>query len=84
VKDLGLRWIANKVDFVEIFTALYESGAVKVANEGRQTRKEFLNSMMLVFSTKISNLEATLAAAKRRKRKNAPFTYELYQTFKAF
>jgi hypothetical protein len=80
-QDVTLQWTAEKVDFVEIFSALFDIGAVQSTTGKMINRKAFISTMMLVFNINIKNIDGTLATARRRKKNTAPFLYNLYRIF---
>lgn len=82
-QDVSLRWVAEKVDFVEIFSALFDVGAVQSTTGKMLNRKAFISTMMLVFNVNIKNIDGTLATARRRKKSSAPFIYNLYNMFRS-
>lgn len=84
-KDSGitlLQWNRNKVDFIELFTAVHESNSVIAKDKRKLTKKEFLQLLMWFFNIQIGHWEGTLAAAKNRKMDNeSPYIKELASTF---
>ncbi|MBU6157625.1 MAG: RteC domain-containing protein [Bacteroidetes bacterium] len=77
-----LQWQKEKVDFVELFVAIYESNSVKAINEKKLSKKDFFEILMWFFNIRIGHWHGTLNAAKARKiEKGSPYLNELLLTF---
>jgi len=77
-----LIWQKDKVDFVELFVAIYESKSVKSITEQKLSRKDFYEIVSWFFNVRIGHWHGTLNAAKARKiDKGSPYLSELVQTF---
>jgi hypothetical protein len=87
-KDSGvtnLQWNRNKVDFIELFVALYESNSIKASDQHKLTKKEFIQVLMWFFNIQVGHWERTLLAAKGRKMDSeSPFLKELVATFSSY
>ena len=76
------KWHRDKVDFVELFDAVYESDSVKLLDGQKPTKKAFFALLMWFFNIKIGHLAGTRSAAKSRKiEKGSPYLEELARTF---
>ncbi len=80
-----LQWNRNKVDFLELFTAIHESKSVKTIDDRKLTKKEFIELVMWFFNIQIKHWEGSLSAAKSRKNDNeSPYITELARVFKEY
>jgi hypothetical protein len=80
-----LHWQKGKVDFVELFVAIYESKSVKASNDQKLSKKDFFQVLSWFFNIRIGHLHGTLNAAKARKiDKGSPYLNELVQTFSEY
>ena len=79
-----IRWKRDKVDFIELFIAVYESNSVISTSKSKLTRKEFFGLLMWFFNIQIGNLDSPLTAAKNRKIENRPFLKELLDAFESY
>lgn len=76
------KWHRDKVDFVELFDAVYESDSVKLLDGQKPTKKAFFTLLMWFFNIKVGHLAGTRSAAKSRKiEKGSPYLEELARTF---
>jgi len=76
------KWHRDKVDFVELFDAVYESDSVKLLDGQKPTKKAFFALLMWFFNIKVGHLAGTRSAAKSRKiEKGSPYLEELARTF---
>jgi hypothetical protein len=76
------KWHRDKVDFVELFDAVYESDSVKLLDGQKPTKKAFFSLLMWFFNIKVGHLAGTRSAAKSRKiEKGSPYLEELARTF---
>jgi hypothetical protein len=76
------KWHRDKVDFVELFDAVYESDSVKMLDGQKPTKKAFFALLMWFFNIKVGHLAGTRSAAKSRKiEKGSPYLEELARTF---
>lgn len=81
----NLQWNRNKVDFIELFVALYESNSIKASDQHKLTKKEFIQVLMWFFNIQVGHWERTLLAAKGRKMDSeSPFLKELVATFSSY
>jgi hypothetical protein len=77
-----MQWTRSKVEFIELFTAIYESNAIKPLGQHRLLKKDYFNLLMWFFNINIGHLEGSLSAAKNRKtNKESPYLKELIQVF---
>ncbi|MFN8152823.1 MAG: RteC domain-containing protein [Bacteroidia bacterium] len=76
-----IRWKRDKVDFIELFIAVYESNAITSTSKSKLTRKEFFGLLMWFFNIQIGNLDSSLTAAKNRKIESSPYIKELLDAF---
>jgi hypothetical protein len=76
-----IQWKREKVEFIELFIAVYESNSVISTSKSKLTRKEFFGLLMWFFNIQIGNLDSSLTAAKNRKIENSPFLKELLVAF---
>jgi len=68
------KWHRDKVDFVELFDAVYESDSVKLLDGQKPTKKAFFALLMWFFNIKVGHLAGTRSAAKSRKiEKGSPY-----------
>jgi hypothetical protein len=79
-----IQWKRDKVEFIELFIAVYESNSVKSTAKSKMTRKEFFGLLMWFFNIQIGNLDSSLTAAKNRKIENSPFLKELMEVFESY
>lgn len=79
-----IQWKRDKVEFIELFVAVYESNAVKSISKSKVTRKEFFGLLMWFFNIQIGNLDSSLTAAKNRKIEQRPFLKELMDVFESY
>ena len=79
-----IQWKREKVEFIELFIAVYESNAIKSTTKDKITRKEFFGLLMWFFNIQIGNLDSSLTAAKNRKIENRPFLKELLDAFESY
>jgi hypothetical protein len=80
-----LQWQKEKVDFVELFVAIYESKSVKASNDQKLSKKDFFQILMWFFNIRIGHWQGTLNAAKARKiEKGSPYLNELVRTFSEY
>ena len=79
-----IEWKRDKVDFIELFIAVYESNSVISTSKSKLTRKEFFGLLMWFFNIQIGNLDSSLTAAKNRKIENSPFLKELLVAFESY
>ena len=76
-----IQWKRDKVEFIELFIAVYESNSVISTSKSKLTRKEFFGLLMWFFNIQIGNLDSSLTAAKNRKIESSPFIKELLDAF---
>lgn len=77
-----IQWQKEKVDFVELFVAVYESKSVKLINDQKLSKKDFFEILMWFFNIRIGHWPSTLSAAKGRKiDKGSPYLNELIESF---
>ena len=77
-----IQWQKEKVDFVELFVAVYESKSVKAINDQKLSKKDFFEILMWFFNIRIGHWHGTLNAAKSRKiEKGSPYLNELIEAF---
>ncbi|MFN6377624.1 MAG: RteC domain-containing protein [Flavobacteriales bacterium] len=79
-----IQWKRDKVEFIELFIAVYESNSVISTSKSKLTRKEFFGLLMWFFNIRIGNLDSSLTAAKNRKIENRPFLKELLDAFESY
>jgi hypothetical protein len=80
-----LQWQREKVDFVELFVAVFESNSVKAINGQKLSKKDYFLLMMWFFNVEVRHLHGTLNAAKARKiDKGSPYLNELVRTFSEY
>ena len=80
-----IQWQKEKVDFVELFVAVYESNSIKACNDQKLSKKDFFEALKWFFNIKIGHLHGTLNAAKSRKiEKGSPYLNELVRTFSEY
>ena len=75
-----LKWNSEKVHFVELLTALYESDSV-IGTNTKLTKKDFFQFLQWVFNIQIADVSGTLKAAKSRKTVDAPFLSRLVAVY---
>lgn len=75
-----LKWNSEKVDFVELLTALYESESV-VGIKAKLTKKDFFQFLQWAFNVPIGDVNGTLKAAKNRKTMEAPYLSHLVNVY---
>ena len=75
-----LKWNSEKVHFVELLTALYESDAV-IGINGKLTKKDFFQFLQWAFNVQIGDVNGTLKAAKSRKTMDAPYLSHLVNVY---
>jgi hypothetical protein len=84
-KDSGhtnIVWCRSKVDFIELFSSVYECQSIKSTNHKKITKKEFIQLLMWFFNLNVGNWETTLSAAKSRKlERESPYLKELLSSF---
>lgn len=78
-----VKWKIEKVHFVELVTALFESGCL-IGIGVRLTKKELFKFLMWVFNVHVADVNGTLKAAKNRKTVEAPFLEKLLDTYKEY
>lgn len=76
-----IQWQRDKVAFLELFTAVYESNSIKAINRPKMTKKEYYGLLMWFFNIPIGNIDSTLQAAKNRKIEQKPYLKELMDVF---
>jgi hypothetical protein len=76
-----IKWQRDKVAFIELFTAVYESNSIKAINRPKMTRKEYFGLLTWFFNIQIGNIDSTLQAAKNRKIEQKPYLKELMEVF---
>jgi hypothetical protein len=76
-----IQWQRDKVAFIELFTAVYESNSIKAINRPKMTRKEYFGLLTWFFNIQIGNIDSTLQAAKNRKIEQTPYLKELMDVF---
>lgn len=79
-----IQWKRDKVEFIELFIAVYESNAIKSTSKNKITRKEFFGLLMWFFNIQIGNLDSSLTAAKNRKIEQRPYLKELMDAFESY
>jgi len=79
-----IQWKREKVEFIELFIAVYESNAIKSTTKNKITRKEFFGLLMWFFNIQIGNLDSSLTAAKNRKIEHRPYLKELLDAFESY
>lgn len=79
-----IQWKREKVEFIELFIAVYESNAIKSTTKDKITRKEFFGLLMWFFNIRIGNLDSSLTAAKNRKIDHRPYLKELLDAFESY
>jgi hypothetical protein len=79
-----IQWKREKVEFIELFIAVYESNAIKSTTKDKITRKEFFGLLMWFFNIQIGNLDSSLTAAKNRKIEHRPYLKELLDAFESY
>ena len=79
-----IQWKREKVEFIELFIAVYESNAIKSTTKDKITRKEFFGLLMWFFNIRIGNLDSSLTAAKNRKIEHRPYLKELLDAFESY
>jgi hypothetical protein len=80
-----LQWQKDKVDFVELFVAVFESNSVKAINGQKLSKKDYFLLIMWFFNVEVRHLHGTLNAAKARKiDKGSPYLNELVRTFSEY
>lgn len=79
-----IEWKRDKVDFIELFVAVFESNAVKSISKSKMSRKEFFGLLMWFFNIQIGNLDSSLTAAKNRKIEHRPYLKELVEVFEEY
>ncbi|GAA4327618.1 hypothetical protein GCM10023149_31130 [Mucilaginibacter gynuensis] len=79
------EWKATPTDFIELVTALHESGIIKRIDGEKLTRKELANNLMQFFNIEntILNLEKLLSSRTNNKRGLTLFLNKLEQAFSA-
>ena len=76
-----IQWQRDKVAFIELFTAVYESNSIKAINRPKMTRREYFGLLTWFFNIQIGNIDSTLQAAKNRKIEQKPYLKELMEVF---
>jgi hypothetical protein len=76
-----IQWQRDKVAFLELFTAVYESNSIKAINRPKMTKKEYFGLLTWFFNIQIGNIDSTLQAAKNRKIEQKPYLKELMDVF---
>ena len=79
-----IQWKRDKVEFIELFVAVYESGAIESTTKSKVTRKDFFGLLMWFFNIHVGNIESSLSAAKNRKMDQQPFLKELMKAFDTY
>ena len=79
-----IQWKRDKVEFIELFVAVYESGAIESTTKSKVTRKDFFGLLMWFFNIHVGNIESSLSAAKNRKIDQQPFLKELMKAFDTY
>jgi hypothetical protein len=79
-----IQWKQEKVEFIELFIAVYESNAIKSTTKNKITRKEFFGLLMWFFNIQIGNLDSSLTATKNRKIEHRPYLKELLDAFESY
>jgi len=79
-----IQWKRDKVEFIELFVAVYESGSIESTTKSKVTRKDFFGLLMWFFNIHVGNLESSLSAAKNRKMDQQPFLKELMKAFDTY
>ena len=77
-----LCWNGQKVDFVELFYAVFESGLIGMLGEGKPNRDAFFELLQWFFNFKFDNVGPLIRSAKKRKKENTPFLLKLIGIFK--
>lgn len=83
-KDSGMtliQWSREKVDFLELFTSVYDSKAIKSIGGKKFNKKEFFVLLTWFFNIQIPNLENSLQSMRNRKISQAPYLTELQELF---
>lgn len=80
----NLQWGKDKVQFLELLTALYESKSVMAINGSKLTKKNFFKIMMWMFNINIQNIASSLNSAKNRKEAESPYLVDLANVFKMY
>jgi hypothetical protein len=83
-KDSGMtliQWSREKVDFLELFTSVYDSKAIKSIGGKKFNKKEFFGLVTWFFNIQIPNLENSLQSMRNRKISQAPYLTELQELF---
>jgi len=83
-KDSGMtliQWSREKVDFLELFTSVYDSKAIKSIGGKKFNKKEFFGLLTWFFNIQIPNLENSLQSMRNRKISQAPYLTELQELF---
>ena len=83
-KDSGMtliQWSREKVDFLELFTSVYDSKAIKSIGGKKFNKKEFFGLLTWFFNIQIPNLENSLQSMRHRKISQAPYLSELQELF---
>ncbi|OYU82587.1 MAG: hypothetical protein CFE24_14695 [Flavobacterium sp. BFFFF2] len=78
-----LKWNIEKVHFVELVTALFESGCL-IGIDVRLTKIELFNFLMWAFNVHVADINGTLKAAKNRKTVEAPFLTRLFNSYMSY
>lgn len=77
-----LLWVRSKVDFIELFSTVYDCRSIKSTSSQKFSKKEFIKLLMWFFNVNIGHWETTLSAAKNRKLdRESPFLKELLEQF---
>lgn len=81
--NTGVHWKRKNVEFAEVFTAIYESNAIKASNGSSLNKKDFFALMMWVFNLPIGHLDGTLNKGRTRKMEmGSPYLNELALKYK--
>jgi hypothetical protein len=76
-----LHWQRDKVDFLELFSALLHSKSIRMSNDKVPTQKDFFELMCWIFNIQIGNISGNLSVAHNRKIERTPYLKELITAF---
>lgn len=84
-KDSGftnLKWIRDKIEFIELFNTIHECKAITDLNGRPVTKKDFMQLVMWFFNLRIGHWQSSLNAGKERKvKKDSPFLNEMVSVY---
>lgn len=80
-RAFSIRWSKDKIQLLELLSALYDSDSVRTTTGEKLPKKHFFNTMFSVFNTEVKNVNSLLNSIKRRKSKNDSYISELLKVY---